>query len=274
MKVFRRKSRWPTEIDKVNELIAKAWGACRHSRSSRACVAEPHLTGPSDRRGALEGSLQPGRTAGAEPRLCGAVPQARRAVCEGDARSLDAGAGRAGRLPAEGADHRARLRGRAGAVGQRYHRAAGLCICRSASSAAITCIMAKGNATLNLPVLDGDRLSDRADDAWHPPDDRRGICRARCAAVLCAARPGRADGARRSFRWASGWIPSRGSAVALHAGHGAGDGAGAAPQGAVVLLRPCPSRADAGGSAGRFMAEMITGETTFCDPAPYRADRF
>ena len=28
------------------------------------------------------------------------------------------------------------------------------------------------------------------------------------------------------------------------------------------------------GSAGRFMAELITGETPFCDPAPYRADRF
>ena len=28
------------------------------------------------------------------------------------------------------------------------------------------------------------------------------------------------------------------------------------------------------GSAGRFMAEMIVGETPFCDPAPYRADRF
>ena len=28
------------------------------------------------------------------------------------------------------------------------------------------------------------------------------------------------------------------------------------------------------GSAGRFMAELMTGEETFCDPAPYRADRF
>lgn len=28
------------------------------------------------------------------------------------------------------------------------------------------------------------------------------------------------------------------------------------------------------GSAGRFMAELICGETPYCDPAPYRADRF
>ncbi|MCA0424487.1 MAG: FAD-binding oxidoreductase [Proteobacteria bacterium] len=28
------------------------------------------------------------------------------------------------------------------------------------------------------------------------------------------------------------------------------------------------------GSAGRFMAELIVGETPFCDPAPYRVDRF
>ena len=28
------------------------------------------------------------------------------------------------------------------------------------------------------------------------------------------------------------------------------------------------------GSAGRFMAELMTGETPFCDPAPYRVDRF
>jgi len=28
------------------------------------------------------------------------------------------------------------------------------------------------------------------------------------------------------------------------------------------------------GCAGRFMAELIAGETPFCDPSPYRADRF
>ncbi|KUZ29869.1 hypothetical protein WI30_20380 [Burkholderia ubonensis] len=38
----------------------------------------------------------------------------------------------------------------------------------------------------------------------------------------------------------------------------------------MVRVRPQPSRAD----AGRLLAEMMTGETPFTDPSPYRADRF
>jgi len=29
-----------------------------------------------------------------------------------------------------------------------------------------------------------------------------------------------------------------------------------------------------GPASGRLLAEMMTGETPFCDPSPYRADRF
>jgi D-amino-acid dehydrogenase len=29
-----------------------------------------------------------------------------------------------------------------------------------------------------------------------------------------------------------------------------------------------------GPATGRLIAEMIAGETPFCDPAPYRAERF
>jgi glycine/D-amino acid oxidase-like deaminating enzyme len=42
----------------------------------------------------------------------------------------------------------------------------------------------------------------------------------------------------------------------------------------VAHLRACPLGLTLGPATGRLLAEMMTGATPFCDPAPYRAERF
>ena len=112
------------------------------------------------------------------------------------------------------------------------------------------------------------RLSDHADGAGHPPHHRRGIRRARCGADAGAVRPAdaacaelfplgeRADdktwmGARPCFpdsRPVIGRAPGQ-TGLWLAIGH--------AHWGLTL-----------GPATGRLIAEMMAGETPFCDPAP------
>ena len=134
----------------------------------------------------------------------------------------------------------------------------------------------QGNAGLTPP---GGRCRGRllpgADGAGHPAHHRRGIRRRatrrrrRCSSTGCCRRR------RGCFRWArrsrrTPWMGSRPCFADSRPVIGRAPG----QDGLWLAYGHAHWGLTLGPVTGRLVAEMMTGETPFCDPAPYRAERF
>lgn len=274
MKVFQKEKSLAEEIDKVNEIAEH--GVVADILDHRAlAVAEPHLTGP------FIGAVK--WTQGynlAEPL---ALSRAYAALflkrggrfVTGDARSLrQEGAGWSVSA-AEGAETARDCVVALGPWASDITEALGYRMPLGVKRGYHMHYGVKGNATLNLPVLDSDggyliapmthgiRLTTGAEFAERDaPPNYLQLNRAEPLARAIFPLGERVDPepwiGRRPCT--PDMIPVMGPAPRhkglwfsfAHAHHG------------LTLAAVC----------GRFMAEMIAGEATFCDPAPYRADRF
>ena len=221
-------------------------------RSIRAGVAaeEPHLddrrssaalhwTDPasvSDPHAPDDGLCRPVRAARRQPRRA-ATPRPWRRTATGGASTTEDG-------PVEAR----RRRGRARRLGRRGHAARSATACRSAVKRGYHMhYRPAGNAVLNHPILDAERGYFLAPMAQrHPPHHRRRVRRPRRAEDPGPARPRRARARRRSSRSASGvdpepWMGMRPCTPDMMPIIGPAP----EPQGALVRLRPRPSRPDA-----------------------------
>jgi D-amino-acid dehydrogenase len=129
----------------------------------------------------------------------------------------------------------------------------------------------RGNAGLARPILDAEngyasRRWSRASASPPAPNSRPAMPRRRrCSSIAsCRRRPACSRSAIRS-RSGRGWarVPSLPTLVRAPGQPGLWLAYGHGHSG--MTLGPV---------TGRLIAEMLTGETPFCDPAPYRAERF
>ena len=233
--------------------------------------------GPQGRRHPDARARQRGRPGRGREGLCAAVRGARRAVRGGRCAHAVEAARAAGRCaPPRGRSRPARWWWRWGR-GRTISSARSGCRSRSASSAAITCTSRpQGNATLNRPIIDvangyaltpmvkGIRLTTGAEFALRDAPATPG-----------AALPRRAAGARDLPAGRARRCRAVAGAAAVPAGHAARSSA--ARRGRTGLWLNFGHHHlgfTLGPVTGRLLAELMTGEAPFTDPAPYRADRF